>query len=60
MNATDVAQTLEKAKDATAVFVARAAAATEGREAADWALAARNMASTVNSLGHANTIRARP
>lgn len=46
----DLRMTLDEAKDAAAEFIARAAGATEARDAADWALAAKNMASAVHSL----------
>ncbi len=42
--------TATRASDATSEFVDRAAAAETAKEAADWALAARNMASTLHSL----------
>jgi hypothetical protein len=41
---------IEHAKDCAATFVLRASEAREPREAADWALAAKNMAGAVHSL----------
>jgi hypothetical protein len=38
------------ASEATATFVERAATAESPKDAADWALAARNMSSTLHSL----------
>ncbi len=47
-------QTVQHAKELAATFVANAGQAKEPREAADWALAAKNMAAAVHSLVGAN------
>ena len=51
--------TLGEAKNAVAVFVARACNAGDAREAADWSLAAKNMASAIHSLAGASITESR-
>lgn len=54
------ARLLESARGATVVFVERASTAADPREAADWALAAKNMAACFHSLMGAAATARRP
>lgn len=50
---------VENALDATRQFIALAATTHDARDAANWALAAKNMAGTVHSLAGARATQAR-
>jgi hypothetical protein len=50
---------VERAAEICMSFIDSAAASQDAREAADWALAAKHMASTVHSLAGARVTQAR-
>jgi len=50
---------VDRAAEMTMLFVEKAAGSKDGREAADWALAAKNMAATVHSLAGARATQSR-